>query len=200
MDTRSDPDLLLAMSRGDESAAATLHARIGPRLTAYARALLRDDALAEDAVQQAWLRALTRSPEELRAVRDAMGWMVRMTRGLSINLIRNQSRAAARDRLRLSADTVQPADPLGDSHSRLLTAVQRLSDDHREVILLRHVAGLTFDQVAAALDENRSTITSRYRAALESLRDALPPQDASPAAPARTIAPSPRSPQETHHA
>ncbi len=195
MDPRTDTALLLALSRSDESAAQELHRRIGRRLIAYARALLRDDSLAEDAVQQAWLRTLTRSPEQLRAVRDPMGWMVRMTRGIAINLVRTRSRATARDRLRLASDAIPAAPPIGDSHRGLLAAVQELGDDHREVILLRHVAGLTFDQMAIALDENRSTVASRYRAALEVLRTVMQ----SPPPAALTVPMSSHPPQEAQH-
>jgi DNA-directed RNA polymerase specialized sigma24 family protein len=39
--------------------------------------------------------------------------------------------------------------------------------------MLKHAGGLTFDQIALALDINRSTAASRYRAAIERLRAAL---------------------------
>ena len=95
MSPRTDSQLLLAMSRGDEAAARELHARIGPRLSAYARAFVRDDALADDAVQRAWVRALTRPRAELEHIRDATAWMVRVTRSsIAINELRQRSRAA----------------------------------------------------------------------------------------------------------
>jgi RNA polymerase sigma-70 factor, ECF subfamily len=199
MDTRSDPDLLLAMSRGDESAAQTLHSRIGPRVLSYARAFLRDDALAEDVAQQAWLRALTRSPSELRSVRDAMGWMIRVTRSIALNQLRSRSRAQLRDRS-LPASESRVSQGLAPDHADLLSALQRLPEDGRDVILLRHIAGLTFDQIAATLDEHRSTVATRYRAAITELRASA----GAPAtqAPAQVSIESPAFPSSTspHHA
>jgi len=173
MAPRSDSQLLLAMGRGDESAARELHARIGPRLAAYARTFLRDDALADDAVQRAWMRALTRPASELERIRDAMAWMVRVTRSIAINELRRHSRAAARDSAQGKSRPAASSPELGESLAELHAAVRLLPDDRREVVLLRHVAELTLDQMAEALQENRSTLASRYRAAIEELRGHL---------------------------
>ncbi|MCH8271418.1 MAG: hypothetical protein IH985_09460, partial [Planctomycetes bacterium] len=66
-----------------------------------------------------------------------------------------------------------------------------INQDQREVVLLRHAAGLTFDQIALALDLNRHTAASRYRAAIARLRREL--ADDNPAAHVRP-------PDEVSHA
>lgn len=171
----ADAKLLLAMSRGDESAARTLHARIGPRLSAYARAFLRDDAAADDVVQQTWLRALSRGADELARVDDALAWLIRIARNTALNSLRSQDRARATAHRLASMDSAGPPTTPQD-HIELLAAIQTLSNDHRELVLLRHVASLTFDQIAETLGENRHTIASRYRAAIDRLRTQLLPQ------------------------
>lgn len=174
MPASADARLLLAMSRGDESAARTLHARIGPHLSAYTRALLRDDATADDVVQQTWMRAIARSPDELARVEDALAWLIRIARNVSLNDLRSKSRAdaAAHRRAGISGSR-QPATQR--DHHDLLAAIDALSDEHRELVLLKHIADLTFDQIAIALGENRSTLVSRYRAAIDALRARLQP-------------------------
>ena len=174
MSTSADAKLLLAMSRGNESAARTLHAHIGPRLSAYTRALLRNDTLADDIIQQTWLRALSRSPDELARIDDALAWLIRIARNTALNHIRATSRAnATEQRCATMNGTHKPA-PKSD-HVHLLAAIDALPDEHRELVLLKHIADLTFDQIALALGENRNTIASRYRAALDALRAQLQP-------------------------
>ncbi len=164
------------MSRGDETAARQFYARIGPRISAYARALLRDDAAADDVVQQVWLRAIARPERELSQVRDATAWLVSITRSIALNHVRTRTRSITRLQLNLAthADAAPPRD-----HADLRHAIDALPDDQREVVLLKHVADLTFDQIALTLDENRSTLASRYRTAIATLRNHLhAPQEA----------------------
>jgi RNA polymerase sigma-70 factor (ECF subfamily) len=174
MPASHDAKLLLAMSRGDETAARTLHARVGPRLAAYARAFLRNDAAADDVIQQTWLRAVSRSPDELTRIDDALAWLIRIARSIALNTLRARSRASATERQHAAMNGSKPGPAPTDSAS-LHAAVERLSDDHRELILLKHIADLTFDQIALTLGENRSTIASRYRAAMDALRSHLQP-------------------------
>ena len=51
-----------------------------------------------------------------------------------------------------------------------------LTPDHREVLILRHAAGLTFDQIATATETPRSTIATRHAAALRALHQSLAPK------------------------
>ncbi|MBX9735695.1 MAG: RNA polymerase sigma factor, partial [Phycisphaerales bacterium] len=111
-------------------------------------------------------------------------WLLRMARNELYNLNRGEGRlrrrqvAAARERIEATPNT-QPHVALGE----LAIWINRLSDDHREVLLLRHVAGLTFDQIAIALDEPRTTGASRYQSALLALRKLMTAGDVHSAAP-----------------
>lgn len=64
-----------------------------------------------------------------------------------------------------------------DSANEMTRIVDSLPRHLREVIYLKHVAGLTFDQLAVALDVNRSTLASRHRQGVELLRKRLSVQD-----------------------
>ena len=163
--------LLILTHRGDRRAAGRLHALIAARLLAYARSLLRNDAAAEDIVQQVFLQMLSRSRREIAAVSDALPWFIRLTRNAAFN----QARSNARSRHREHARIVEPRADATDPHAirGLRHAIGELDDDDRELILLKHVAGLTFDQMALSLDENRSTIASRYRSAITRLNTVL---------------------------
>lgn len=170
-------DFLVAARRGDQGAARLLWARLSPRLLALARELLTTDA-AVDVVQGVFLSLLKLPEARLRAVDDLAAFAVISTR----NDCRNANRAAAREKgrlvgaLRLHRETASavslPVAPAA-GHQSLYAALDRLDEDARELLILKHVGGLTFDQLALCLGEPRGTLTSRYQRALKLLRETL---------------------------
>jgi RNA polymerase sigma-70 factor (ECF subfamily) len=166
-----DRQLLIATHRGHQASARLLWARHAPRMTAHARAILRDAAGAEDAVQSVMCRLLELPGARVREVRDVPAFLALAVRREALNQIRAARRAGAREARR--------AVPVGEGGDalRVRAALEMLPRRMREVVVLKHVAGLTFDQMALALCTNRSTVASRYRAALAALRDLIAPRE-----------------------
>ena len=184
-DEDQSPALLLATRRGDQSAARTLWRLYAPRLTAYARSIVRRRAAAHDAediVQSVFCRIMTLAESDIGQVRDAGAWLAQLTRRTSLNWLRTHRRdAARRDRLALmpAHSGRASADP------SLAEAIDALPARQREIVILKHIAGLTFDQIELATGLNRNTAAARYRAAIAGLReslDSLPPNSAPSAA------------------
>jgi RNA polymerase sigma-70 factor (ECF subfamily) len=165
--------LLRAYRAGDDAQARRFYALLAPGLTLFARTICRDDALADDCVQGAFLRALRAPFWQIRGVDDPRAWMASLVRSEALTMQRTRRRAAAREAAasngRLLDDALAPADPA------LRHAIDRLPDEMREIVILRHLCGLTFDQAASVLDQNRNTLAARHRRAIERLRDALAP-------------------------
>jgi RNA polymerase sigma-70 factor (ECF subfamily) len=139
-----------------------------PALYACARAILRDDSLANDAVQNAFLRLLSTPKRTVRSINHPRAWMLTVTRNEALQLRRTHQRIASRER---SASV--PLDI--DGHERptkrsLSELIDSLPDDAREIITLRHACSLTFDQAAIVLGINRNTLAARYKRALDQLR------------------------------
>ncbi|MBX3365127.1 MAG: sigma-70 family RNA polymerase sigma factor [Phycisphaeraceae bacterium] len=160
--------LLLATHRGSDAAARTLWNTFSPGLLAFAEGMLRDRAAAEDVVQEVFCRILECRRSRLAAVKDVQAWLVRLTRNAALSYGRAMSRRRRREQAR---------PPLVGGRSgtdvALDQAIDRLHPEQREVVLMRHLAGLTFDGIAAALEENRHTVAGRYRRAVERLRALL---------------------------
>jgi RNA polymerase sigma-70 factor, ECF subfamily len=167
-----DRQLLIRTRRGEEHAARVLWATFAPRMLAYARGILgrRYAHGADDVVQSVFLSVLTISPRRLRRVEDVSAWLLALTRNSALNHLRTIRRERARIGVaapaRARPDTAEPDD-------RLAAAVDTLPRRYREPLILKHIAGLTFDQLALALDINRNTAASRYRTALDMLRRAM---------------------------
>jgi RNA polymerase sigma-70 factor (ECF subfamily) len=173
MQPRTDQDLLLLTIRGDRAAAEELWSRWGGRLIALAAALLRREgghAAACDVVQSVFCRILSHDRAALAAVGDVGPWLARAVRNESLNYIRaaDRRRAHLEVRARLRPQAPGPFDDLRE-------AMDALSDPLREIALLKHVAGLTFDQIALATGDNRNTIASRYAKAIKQMRESASP-------------------------
>lgn len=177
----SDLELVRLIRKGDERAARELWARVGPSLLAVARAVTRSEPRAEDAVQQAMCRLLELRERQVREIRDVGAFLACLVRRVALNQGRAESRLKQREREVAGAPGGFGGESTGDDAStgageqRLRQAIASLPDELGEVVLLRHVGGLTFDQLAAALNENRSTIAGRYRRAIEELSRVLGP-------------------------
>lgn len=181
----TDTELLRACRRGNERAASTLHARLAPVLRAIARSTLRDQHLAEDAVQRAFCQIMRAPRREVARVENAKAWLIRIVRNESASLARTLARARERDRRfseRRTHDREAGMDASRDAASafaggslELAAAIDTLPEELREIVYLKHVAGLTFDQIEATTGMNRNTAASRHRRAVALLRETLAP-------------------------
>jgi RNA polymerase sigma-70 factor (ECF subfamily) len=147
-------------------------------MLAYARGVLgrRHASAADDVVQTVFCRILQLDRRTIRAVREVRPWLARLVRTQALNHLRTNTRIARRESL---AAPTAAADP--SVQPDLADALDRLPRRHREVLHLRHVAGLTTDQAALALCVPRGTVASRHHAAVLALRAQLetPPDAAS---------------------
>lgn len=165
-------ELLHAARRGDEEAARVLWASYSPRLLALARELLFTPA-APDVVQGVFVNLFKMSGDKADAVRDLAAYLVIATRNASLNINRSAAREMGKllGALRLRREMDEPVS--SSTYQPLHGALARLDDASREIILLKHVGGLTFDQVAICLSESRGTVVSWYQRALDTLREEL---------------------------
>ena len=134
---------------------------------------------AEEAAQDAFVKAY-RALGRFRRGADLRPWLLRIV----ANEARNRRRSAGRrERLTLRAVAEsRPGDAVPspeaalltrESQERLLAAVERLSDDHREAVVCRYLLDLSEAETAAALGVRRGTVKSRLSRALEQLRGEL---------------------------
>lgn len=175
---RNDRELLIGIARGRDDCARELWTRYGIALTELARAIVGAGA-APDIVQSALCRILECRISRLRAVEHALPWLAQIVRNEAANHLRSERRRSAHCR---RAGESRPR-AIAPSHSPCGTLSERLDSlprRLREVVVLKLIAGLTFDQLALALDINRNTAAARYRCALDVLRIERTPAPAGP--------------------
>ncbi|MCX8005832.1 MAG: sigma-70 family RNA polymerase sigma factor [Burkholderiaceae bacterium] len=148
-----------------------------------ARWLLRDDALAEDAVQEAFLRAW-RFLGSLRG-EDGKPWLLKIVRNACFELMHRERLAAGRtdlDDARVDDDGAQvgtalvlPLDPLAAAiehadHAAVRGALRALPAVYREALVLRELQGCSYKQIAAITGVPIGTVMSRLSRARRALQ------------------------------
>jgi RNA polymerase sigma-70 factor (ECF subfamily) len=142
-----------------------------PHLRRFARYLARDIDRGDDLVQECLTRAIAKNDTWTPGT-NLRAWLFTILKNCHINDVRRARRA----------DEMPDEHPLltvqanQDAHIGLLEvrdAYLRLSDEHREVLLLVAIEGLQYDEAAAVLKVPVGTVRSRLSRARQALRDAL---------------------------
>jgi len=180
----SEEALVALVARGDEVALAELYDRVGRMAYGLAFRVLRDDRLAEDAVQDAFL-AVWRTAAGYSAERaKATTWILTLVHRRAVDLVRREERRRAEPLPEVEAAAGGPsaADTawLRLERERVQAALRQLPDQQREAIELAYYGGFTQSQLAERLGEPLGTIKSRMFAGLARLRELLDTIDGEP--------------------
>jgi RNA polymerase sigma-70 factor (ECF subfamily) len=171
-----ETELIARILSGDMQALETLMRLHNRTLYRTARAILRDDAEAEDAVQEAYIQAY-RALRMFRGESKLSTWLVRITANEALTRRRRNVRAAMAspgvEPDSLASDEAGPeADAERGEAQRLLEArIDALPDPFRAVFVLRAVEELTVEETAAALGIPDATVRTRYFRARGLLRE-----------------------------
>ena len=174
----SDHDLALWLGAGDEAALAELYRRHGGPCLSLARRVLSDRVLAEEVVQEIFLR-LWRQPERFDPTRGSMrSFLFAQAHGRAVDLLRAETARRAREerdafRSPTVDDDLERAVADLTEGEAVRRALATLSDAERQVIELAYFGGHTYREVAVLLEQPEGTVKSRIRSGLLRLRAAL---------------------------
>jgi len=182
-----DCELLQAVGRRDADAFVALMRRHNRRLFRAARAILKDDAAAEDALQEAYV-AVYRHAEAFRGDADVATWLTRIVVNEALQALRRSRRHGVVVPLDLHDDDLPLPDAVaGDAdanvperaamRAELRRLIERKIDDlpeaFRAVFVLREVEEMTVDEVAACLEVPAATVRTRLFRAKARLRESI---------------------------
>jgi RNA polymerase sigma-70 factor (ECF subfamily) len=129
--------------------------------------ILRCSSLAEDAVHSAFVRLA----ELRKAPRDPKLYAFRAVRNAAVDCARTRTRRREEPMPGQTAtEAFAPASGDDELLNAVAAALNHLDDPAREVVELHLHSGLTFREIASVLEEPLQTVASRYRRALEKLR------------------------------
>ena len=169
--------------RGDEASFAELMRRHGPPLMKFLRGMLgAKSPEADDVYQETWLRVINNGSKWHGGSFKA--WITTVARNLAIDTIRrrkptlsldaeNETGVNLSDLLRDTGPDISTILSGSETEREIFTAVQELSDDQKEVFLMRTVQDLGFREIADTLNISINTALGRMHYAVNKLKKTL---------------------------
>jgi RNA polymerase sigma-70 factor (ECF subfamily) len=171
----SDGALVVAIARYHEEALAEAYRRYGGAVYALARRLLLDQTLAEEVMQEVFLRLWTR-PDRYDPERGSLrSYLLAQSHGRAVDILRSETSRKRRE----EREARKTAEGGYDIEREVLDlaigehvkeVLDKLPLDERQAIELAYFGGLTYRQVAARLDQPEGTVKSRIRNGLKRMR------------------------------
>lgn len=174
-DSRLVQRAVACAKEGDVEGIHFLYARFAPSVQRYVDSILHDSHEAEDITQQVFAKLMTHISKYQQREVPFTAWIMRVARNAALDHMR-ASRAIPTEEVRL-------ADHQDNSHEQirdLRSALEALPADQREVLILRHIAGLSPLEIADALGKTESSVHGLHHRGRRALRDNLTELGAGP--------------------
>jgi len=173
----SDEAVVALVARSDQEALAELYERFGRVAYGLALRVLRDEKLAEDAVQEGFLTAWRNADRFMPERAKASTWLLTLVHRRSVDLVRREDR-------RRTEPLSETAEPTGSESAeddawlrfereRVQAALRKLPDQQREALELAYYGGFSQSELAERLGQPVGTIKSRMFTGLAHLRELL---------------------------
>ncbi len=170
-------ELVLRAREGDDGAFRQLYERFGPEVLAFVAHILRDEALAEDVLQETFLRAL-RALECYDEERSLRGWLFGIARNAALDAIRIRRKterlvAEKARRTEVPGADLVPLVARSEASEEARAALDALAPEARALLVQRHGLDMKMTELAESLSVTEKTATARLRRALLEFTEAL---------------------------
>jgi RNA polymerase sigma-70 factor (ECF subfamily) len=163
--------------QGSTEALDYLYTSYADNVYSYVLTIVRDEHAAEDVTQQVFAKLLVKIDSYERRNVPFAGWLLRIARNCAIDHLRS-SRGITCDEVP-GAD--QPYDETNEHRRRALReALGELPDGQREVVVLRHVLGLSPREIAARMGKSEGAVHTLHHRARRAMRRELVQRDCVP--------------------
>lgn len=167
-------ELLLQIAGGDEQAFARFVTPLFDRLYGFSLAVTKSAELAEEVVQDAFVR-IWQHRQELPAINNIQAWIFTLTKNLAYNSIRRQVKdpILARqldDYFILSPSSAEDSLLFKDALAVVHQAAASLPPQQRQVFTMNRLQGLSLDEIAAQLNLSKETVKKHLTHALKTVR------------------------------
>jgi RNA polymerase sigma-70 factor (ECF subfamily) len=177
-DTLRQTRLAVARAReGDRDALQFLYMRYSGNIYGYVRSILRDDHEAEDVTQHVFAKLITALHKYDDRGVPFVAWLLRLSRNVAIDHMRSH-RTTPTEHV-LDADQASPSDL--DTSLTVRAALATLPDDQREVVVLRHIVGLSPGEIADRLGRSEGSVHGLHHRGRRALQVELARMESTPA-------------------
>jgi RNA polymerase sigma-70 factor (ECF subfamily) len=165
--------LVLRCQARDEAAFAELVERYQPRLRYYLRKMLRDEQRAEDALQEVWL-AVFQAISRLADTGALRAWLYRIARDSALRQLRGRRpRHQSLEEVDVTDERAEAAHFAAEDVECIHAALDQLTAEHREVMVLRFIEDMSYEEIGRVVGCQVGTVRSRVHYAKRALRRVL---------------------------
>jgi RNA polymerase sigma-70 factor, ECF subfamily len=176
-DSRLTKQAVAKAKAGDPEGIHYLYVRYADDVRRYVATFVKDQHEAEDITHNVFAKLMTAITKyEERSV-PFVAWILRVARNSSLDYLRAK-RMIPTDEVRL-ADS-EPIHDGGETGRDIKIALESLPEDQREVLVLRHIVGLSPAEIAGTLEKTESSIHGLHHRGRRALRGALTELGATP--------------------
>lgn len=161
--------LILRCQARDEAAFGEVVARYTPRLRYYLRRMLGGEQSAEDALQEVWLDAFRGLPGLIEPGAFS-AWIYRLARDRAFREVRRRRLSFPLEEFEVIDEAGGTEDFSTEDAARIHHALDALPPEHREVLVLRFIESMTYEQIAGIVGCRLGTVRSRLHYAKRALR------------------------------
>jgi RNA polymerase sigma-70 factor, ECF subfamily len=170
--------LLGAVAHGDEAAFERLYVATRAKLYGVLLRILGRPALAEEVMQETYLKVWKMAAQFDPAIASPITWMVAMARNRAIDIVRKRGDVSIEEEPEAVEVAAEAPPPLArremnEELRRLLTCLGKLDPEKQRIVLLAYYSGWSRDQLAAKLDIPVNTIKTWLRRSLLEIRECM---------------------------
>jgi RNA polymerase sigma-70 factor (ECF subfamily) len=170
--------LLAAVAKGDRAAFERLYAATRAKLYGVVLRILRRHDLADEVMQETYLKIWNSAGQFDPALSSPITWMVAIARNRAIDQVRKKTEVSIDEDpavLEIAADSPDPLAKreMTEELRRLLACMGRLDEERRRLVLFAYYDGWSREQLAAKFDKPVNTVKTWLRRALMEIRECL---------------------------
>ena len=170
--------LMAAVAKGDRTAFERLYAATRAKLYGVVLRILRRQDLADEVMQETYLKIWNSAGKFDPALASPITWMVAIARNRAIDLVRKKTEVSIEeesDMFEFAADTPDPLAKreMTEELERLLACMAKLDEERRRLVLFAYYHGWSREQLAARFETPVNTIKTWLRRALRDIRECL---------------------------
>lgn len=187
-DSRMVSQAVRRAQAGDRQAFAFLYARFADNIHGYVRSIVHDHHEAEDVTQHVFAKLFAVIGKYQERDVPFFAWILRVARNVAIDHLRQQRLVPVEEvRAGDGFGGREPAPPPGHG-SELMDAIATLPEAQRDVLVMRHVVGLSPTEIAERTGRSEGSIHGLHHRGRQALRAELVERQAAPATRTRTLA------------
>lgn len=171
--------LLAAVAKGDQAAFERLYQATRAKLYGTVIRILRRADLANEVLQEVYIKIWHSAPQFDPAATSPITWMVAIARNHAIDLIRKKVDLSVEEEPEVMEAAAENSHPVGkreevsEELNRLLACLGRLDEDRRRLVLLAYYGGWSREQLAIKFQRPVNTIETWLRRSLADIRECL---------------------------